>query len=98
MLRSTHNSQPNNDAAGGGANNGNDPSINNHQNKISVDDLMRLLKRLFPTKTDNSFAKINKVLKSPSIFPFKHPSNIWIVGDHNGQSEQSIYQPERYSL
>jgi hypothetical protein len=38
----------------------------NNGSKISVDDLMRLLKRLFPTKTEHSFTKLAKV--SPSFY------------------------------
>lgn len=63
MLRSSNANNPSESGPNPNqTNNSNDPNnINNHLNKISVDDLMRLLKRLFPTKTDHSFAKLNKV-------------------------------------
>ena len=38
----------------------NDPN-SHHSHKISVEDLMRLLKRLFPTKSEQAFVKLNKV-------------------------------------
>lgn len=43
-----------------GQNEGNE-LVGNTGNKINTEDLMRLLKRLFPTKTEHSFSKLTKV-------------------------------------
>jgi hypothetical protein len=60
MLRAS-NSHQNTNIAGDGAFQYQGQEINNGS-KIGVDDLMRLLKRLFPSKTEHSFTKLAKVV------------------------------------
>ena len=74
----------NNVAGAGNANN------NGNWNKINVEDLMRLIKRLFPTKSEHSFSKLQKVSKLILQFYLNFAKYFYLQGYHDGQPEQSL--------
>jgi hypothetical protein len=60
-----------NNAESNTENGNNNPGSMSNWNKINAEDLMRLIKRLFPVKTEHSFSKLQKVsIKTTFLFFF----------------------------